>query len=155
MQYACAFRNKAVELCPIGALALYLFQRFDVEMEKWPSFHDRFEWYKTKLLAMMNDPHTAMSYSTHRELCNDAFRKANCHYLKGTHCGRHEGCKLADMQDIPDAQIRRLGRWDHSRMIQHYSLGIPRTGARHLAGHGSIEGMSHRFRKKYHINGSK
>jgi Centromere DNA-binding protein complex CBF3 subunit, domain 2/Transcriptional activator of glycolytic enzymes len=83
-----------------------------------------------------------MSYSTHRTLCNDAFRKAKCHYLKGTHCGRHEGCKLADMQDIPDAQIRRLGRWDHSRMIQHYSLGIPRTGARHLAGHGSMEGIS-------------
>jgi Centromere DNA-binding protein complex CBF3 subunit, domain 2 len=26
-------------------------------------------------------------------------------------------------------------------MIQHYSLGIPRTGARHLAGHGSMEGI--------------
>ena len=110
-------------------------------MEKWPSFDDRSQWYKTKLLAMRNDPHAMMSYSTHRELCNDAFKKADCHYLKGTHCGRHEGCKLADMQDIPDAQIRRLGRWDHSRMIQHYSLGIPRTGARHLAGHGSMEGM--------------
>ena len=115
-----------------------MYQRFDIEKEKWPSFHDRFQWYKTKLLALKNDPQMAMSYSTHRELCNDAFKKADCHYLKGTHCGRHEGCKLADMQDIADAQIRRLGRWDHSRMIQHYSLGIPRTGARHLAGHGSL-----------------
>jgi hypothetical protein len=78
-------------------------------MEKWPSFHDRFQWYKTKLLAVMNDPHTVISYSTHRGLCNDAFRKTNYHYLKGTHCGCHEGCKLVDMQDIPDAQIRRLG----------------------------------------------
>ena len=58
----------------------------------------------------MNDSHTAMSYSTHFQLCNDVFNKANCHYLKETHCERHEGCKLADMQDIPDAQIRRLSR---------------------------------------------
>jgi hypothetical protein len=91
---------------------------------------------------MMDDPHAEMSYSAHRDLCNIAFKNADCRYLKGTHCGRHEGCKLADMQDIPDAQIRRLGRWDHSRMVQHYSLGIPRTGARSLAGHGTMEGMT-------------
>ena len=46
------------------------------------------------------------------------------------------------MQDISDAQIRRLGRRDHSRMIQHYSLGIPKTDTQHLTGHESIEDMS-------------
>ena len=141
MQYACAFRNKAVELCSIGDLALYLFMRFNVEMKSWPSFHDRFQWYKTKLLGIVNDPHTVMSYSIHRKLCDDAFKKASCHYLKETHCERHEGCKLANMQDVSDAQIRRLSRWDHSRMIKHYSLRISRTDARHLAGHGSMKDM--------------
>jgi len=131
-----------VELCPVGALAFYLFLRFDIEMESWPPFDNRLQWYQTTLLAITNDPYTEMSYPTHHEMCNDAFKKARCRYLKGTHCGRHEGCKFADMQDVPDAQMRRLGRWDHSRMIQHYSLGLPRTGARHLAGHGSAEGVS-------------
>ena len=79
-----------------------------------------------------------MSYSTHRELC----KKANCHYLKRTCCGRHGRYKLADMQDIPDAQIRGLSRWGYNRMIQHYSLSIPRFGARHLLEHGSMESMS-------------
>ena len=54
-----------------------------------------------------------------------------------THTGRHEGCKLADMLDVLDALRRLLGRWDHNRMIQYYSLGLPRQGARIFAGHGS------------------
>jgi len=53
-----------------------------------------------------------------------------------------EGCKLADMMDVPDAQMRRLGRWDHSRMTQHYSTGLPRQGARMLAGYGPDSGMT-------------
>ena len=44
--------------------------------------------------------------------------------------------------DVPDAQMRRLGRWDHSRMTQHYSTGLPRQGARMLAGHGPEPGKS-------------
>jgi Centromere DNA-binding protein complex CBF3 subunit, domain 2 len=144
VQYACAFRNKAVESCPVGALALYLFVRFDVKMEPWPPFDDRLQWYKTKLLGKIDKPFTEVAYSTHLEVCNNAFQNAGCRYLSGTHVGRHEGCKLADMQDVPDAQMRRLGRWDHSRMVQHYSLGLPRTGARHLAGHGGIEGTWNR-----------
>ena len=46
------------------------------------------------------------------------------------------------MMDVPDAQMRRLGRWDHSRMTQHYSTGLPRQGARMLAGHGPEPGKS-------------
>jgi len=45
------------------------------------------------------------------------------------------------MMDVPDAQMRRLGRWDHSRMTQHYSTGLPRQGARMLAEHGREPGM--------------
>ena len=81
-----------------------------------------------------------MRYKSHLQACEKAFEKAECRYLSGTHVGRHEGCKLADMIDVPDAQMRRLGRWDHSRMVQHYSMGLPRTGARHLAGHGLKDG---------------
>ena len=81
-----------------------------------------------------------MTYQAHNSVLNTAFTAAKCLYLKGTHVGRKEGCKLADMMDVPDAQMRRLGRWDHSRMIQHYSTGLPRQGARMLAGHGEKSG---------------
>ena len=49
------------------------------------------------------------------------------------------------MMNVPDAQMRRLGRWDHSRMTQHYSTGLPRQGARMLAGHGPEPGMYMHF----------
>ena len=130
-----AFRNKNVQYCPVGAVALYLFYRFHVEMESWPDFSDRLAWYSTKLLAKSSNVYEEIASHSHREVCNMAYKKAGCKYLNGTHTGRHEGCKLADMMDVPDAQMRRLGRWDHSRMTQHYSTGLPRQGARILAGH--------------------
>ena len=99
------------------------------------------QWYQTKLLAKTDNLYKEMSYVNHKQLCNTAFANAGAKYLKGTHTGRTEGCKLADMMDVPDAQMRRLGRWDHSRMVQHYSSGLPRAGARRIAGHGFEEGM--------------
>jgi hypothetical protein len=45
------------------------------------------------------------------------------------------------MLDVPDAQMRRLGRWDSSRMTKHYSSGLPRQGARILGGHGQTAGI--------------
>lgn len=135
------FRNKDVRYCPIGALALYLFWRFQVEDEPWPKFGHRMVWYSTKLLAKVNDPHDEMGAKAHAEACNKAYELAQCRFLKGTHTGRRTGCGLADMLDVPDAQMRRLGRWDHSRMTQHYSPGMPRQGARMLAGHGSEPGI--------------
>lgn len=86
-----------------------------------------------------------MTGQSHREVCNAAYKKAGCKYLNGTHTTRHEGCKLADMRDVPDAQIRRLGRWDHSRMTRHYSSGLAKQGARILAGHGPDPGISPLF----------
>ncbi|TMC16492.1 MAG: hypothetical protein E6J34_19965 [Chloroflexi bacterium] len=139
-QYGLAFRHKDVERCAVGALALYLFIRFHIQNEPWPPFHDREQWYKTKLLAKERSPYESLTYQAHNSVLNTAFTAAKCLYLKGTHVGRKEGCKLADMMDVPDAQMRRLGRWDHSRMIQHYSTDLLRQGARMLAGHGEKSG---------------
>jgi len=119
-----------------------MFWRYHMETEPWPSFHDRLAWYPTKLLAKVDaSPFEKIGAESHRQACNEAYARAQCRLLKGTHTGRREGCKLADMLDVPDAQMRRLGRWDHSRMTQHYSTGIPKQGARIMAGHGSDPGI--------------
>ena len=125
----------------MGSLALYLFVRYHIQNEPWPPLHDRELWYKIKLLAKERSPYESLTYQAHSSVLTTAFTAAKCLYLKGTHVGRREGCKLADMMDVPDAQMRRLGRWDHSRMTQHYSTGLPRQGARMLAGHGPDPGM--------------
>lgn len=91
-------------------------------------------------MAKEGRPYESITFQAHSDVLNTAFTAANCLYLRGTHVGRKEGCKLADMMDVPDAQMRRLGRWDHSRMTQHYSTGLPRQGARMLAEHGREPG---------------
>jgi len=69
-----------------------------------------------KLLAKSSNVHEEITDQSHREVCNTVYKKVGCKNLNGTHSTQHEGCKMADMLDVPDAQIRRLGRWDHSRM---------------------------------------
>ena len=38
-------RHRVVSLCPMGALAFHFFQRFHVNMEEWPSFSKRGDYY--------------------------------------------------------------------------------------------------------------
>jgi hypothetical protein len=89
-----------------------------------------------------NDPHDEMDAKAHAEASSKAYELPQCKFLKEAHTGRRTGCGLTDMLDVPDAQMQRLGRWDHSRMTQHYSNGMSRKGARMLAGHGPESGIS-------------
>jgi len=45
------------------------------------------------------------------------------------------------MQFIPDPQLRQLGRWENSRMNQHYSNNIPRQALRIMAGQDGNSGV--------------
>lgn len=140
-QHGVTYRNKNVEICPIGALAFYYFYRFHHNHEPWPDFSNREQWYSIKVLAKAKGPvDVEIDYNSHLEVINKAFKHANVS-LKGTHTGRREGCRLADLLSIPDAQMRRLGRWDNSKMTIHYTTGIPLEGARILAGHHPDKGM--------------
>ena len=146
-QYGVAFRNKEVQYCPVGGVALWIFYRYYVMNEPWPNFMYPDVWYYTKLLSKIKgEPHEELSSYSHREACDTAYAKAKCQYLHGTHEGRREGCKRADMLNVPDAQMRRLGQWDSSRMTKHYSSGLPRQGARILGGHGPTAGIECRFK---------
>ena len=127
----------------MGSLAFYLWMRFDVVKSDLPPFENRLQWYQTKLLAKEDDPFDELTYEAHKKACNTAYKAADAKNLSGTHVSRKEGCMMADLMEVSDAQMRRLGRWDHSRMIQHYSSGLPRAGARRIAGHGSEEGTSY------------
>jgi len=146
-QYGVVFRHKRLELCSVSGMAFYFFYRYHLSSQPWPDFdeipdsdNDSPGWYKLRVFAKEEDGFEAITYTSHKNVCNNAFRRADCQILTGTHVCRREGCKLADALEIDDSSMRRLGRWDHSRMTQHYSSGIPRRGARELAGHGADEG---------------
>lgn len=54
-------------------------------------------------LQKQSNVHEQIASHSHREVCNTVYKKARCKYLNGTHTGRHEGCKLADMLGVPVA----------------------------------------------------
>jgi len=121
-------------------MAFYLFLRFQVAQEPWPDFSDTIEWQKIKLLRGRIDPKKKLSYSAQNLAIKTAFLHHHIKLKNWTHLGRKAGCQLGEALDVPDAQIRRLGHWDTSRIARHYSSGIAKQGARMLAGHGSEAG---------------
>lgn len=121
-------------------MAFYLFLRFHVVHEPWPDFSDTLGWQKIKLLRGRTDPMAKLSYSAQNLAIKTAFLNHSINLKSWTHLGRKAGCQLGEALDVPDAQIRRLGHWDTSRMARHYSSGIARQAARMLAGHGSEAG---------------
>jgi hypothetical protein len=62
IDYGGCMRHKDIEVCPIGALALYLFYRFDVLGEPFPDLSECRLWYDTYLINGKN-PTKQMSYS--------------------------------------------------------------------------------------------
>ncbi|OXV07073.1 hypothetical protein Egran_05155 [Elaphomyces granulatus] len=49
MEYAVALRNKDPVICPLGALAIYLFWRWEFSGEPFPNFSHRAAWYDRKV----------------------------------------------------------------------------------------------------------
>lgn len=50
LQHVGFMRNKDVHVCPVGAVALYFFERFHVDLEPLPSFRQAQDWYDVKFL---------------------------------------------------------------------------------------------------------
>ena len=120
-------------------MAFYLFLRFQIICETWPEFSN-IGWQEIKLLHSRTDPKKKLSYSAQNLAIKTAFLDHDIKLKSWTYLGTKAGCQLGEALDVPDAQIRRLGHWDTSRMSRHYSSGIARQAARMLAGHGSEAG---------------
>src|SRR5271168_2799015 len=54
IQYGCAMRHRDPPLCTLGALAEYLFCRFEIWNHPAPDFQARRRWYNRKLLTSQN-----------------------------------------------------------------------------------------------------
>ncbi|OWZ17641.1 hypothetical protein PHMEG_0008395 [Phytophthora megakarya] len=67
LQHVGFIRNKDVHLCPVGAVAFYLFERFHVDSEPFPSFQLSKDWYDIKFLCGRGRT-KAISYETHKKL---------------------------------------------------------------------------------------
>ncbi|CAD6983165.1 unnamed protein product, partial [Tilletia controversa] len=83
-----AIRHRNVEVCPIGALAMYLFYRFDVCSEDPPDFTTRRDWYDKFLLVSSKDPSSGIVWDQQAELLRKAFAELDITSSKLTHAMR-------------------------------------------------------------------
>jgi hypothetical protein len=77
-------------LCTMGALAQYLFWRFELAREPPPDFRTRQSWYKIKLLVGKNVCEE-LSYDAQRETTWRILTKAEAVGSKVTHMPRVKG----------------------------------------------------------------
>jgi Centromere DNA-binding protein complex CBF3 subunit, domain 2/Transcriptional activator of glycolytic enzymes len=120
-------------------MAFYLWMRFDASKEEWPKWDQGVEWQSIKLLKGRSQSEK-LTYDAQLKYVRRTFEDRGIFMKAWTHAGRHAGLLHGEALSIPDAELRRLGHWDFSRMAKHYSSGVSREAAREMAGHRKGEG---------------
>ena len=104
-QYLGALRNRDFRICPIGALAMYLFTRFHVKKEAWPSLRSPEDWDRIKLLRGGSDREHELNDKTHRTWITNAMKAVGIVSSKSTHAGRKTGAQHAEILGVPEAEV--------------------------------------------------
>lgn len=127
-------------MCVIGALALYLWYRFDHtgEMENPPNFADNHDWFYIKLLVSS----TANSETNTEEFdirnyansIDDVLKKLGIFCSHRAHFGRKAGPMLLEMHEIAKSVIEALGNWNQTQQEEAYSAQLPMLAMRIMAG---------------------
>lgn len=77
-----------MELCTVGALALYLWFRFDIRREQWPQWQNGHEWQNIKLLKASGSQFAIFKYDTQLKHTKRLFEKHDVHVKSFTHSGQ-------------------------------------------------------------------
>ncbi|KAH9133191.1 hypothetical protein AeRB84_020676, partial [Aphanomyces euteiches] len=141
-------RSKMVDICPHSSLALYLFWRWHVESEEFPSFEKSAHWFGIKVLRSGDDATKEVSYNVHRKAIAAALASAGLNSRAKTHIGRGSGARMAELGGASESQIRRLGHWNNQALENCYLTTLPRKAMRALAGFGPEKGSFYLLRSK-------
>lgn len=134
LEYAAALRNKRVDVCPLGHMAVHLFWRWQIDMEPTPDFTTSKSWYFTKLITIRGKPTQEISARCHSDFVKAAFKSLGINATATTHVSRAAGARMAELAGASEAQIRRLGRWTAGAMEGAYLTSLPREAMRAMAG---------------------
>jgi len=138
LQHVGYMRNKEVKTCPIGATALYLFERFHVDNEIFPDMRASEHWYDIKFLRGRNKL-KSMSYEVHKKSFETVFQTLGLCFNKKTHINRQQGVRELENADVDVSQTRRHGRWGVDSCEGIYSAPLAREAMRGLSGHPAKE----------------
>jgi hypothetical protein len=134
MQHVGYMRNKEAKLCPVGAAAMYLFERFHVDNEPFPDMTTSATWYDTKFIRG-RCKNKEISYDTHKKSFKDVFSELGLTFNKSTHINRQQGVRDLESVDVDISQTRRHGRWGTDSCEGIYSAPLAREAMRALSGH--------------------
>ncbi|KAE8217270.1 hypothetical protein CF319_g8604 [Tilletia indica] len=134
-EFGVAARHRDVELCPVGALALFFFERFHVKEEPFPDLSSRAAWYSIPLLVDEGDGE-GVSWADQADILRRAFHDLDIASSKVTHAMRGGGARLAHEAGCSEESIRMHGRWTAGgdQLIERYLTGIAVAPVRALAG---------------------
>ncbi|KAG1049061.1 hypothetical protein G6F43_008591 [Rhizopus delemar] len=133
IEYGSSLRHRDVEVCSIGALALYLFSRFHFENEKFPNFEKRENWYKT-VVFKGDSPFKAIQYKAQHSTYVDVFKKVGIHTSKVTHANKKSALNMIAQENVSKDQQRMVGRWETDKMVGRYVSSLPIETMKSLAG---------------------
>ncbi|KAE8217472.1 hypothetical protein CF319_g8446 [Tilletia indica] len=130
-EWGVAARHRDVETCPVGALALYLYERWHLLGLPAPSFSSRESWYDDKLLVAEDS--ADISWSDQAYLLRYAFEEVGVSSSKITHAMRSGGARFAHEAGCTEDSLRIHGRWCGDRLIERYLGGVSIQPVRALA----------------------
>ncbi|KAG1444101.1 hypothetical protein G6F56_010431 [Rhizopus delemar] len=139
--YGSVIRHLDVESCPIGAMTLYFFSRFELKGESFPDFSRRQNWYEIHVFKG-KDRLKEMAYRTQHQAYKRALENVGINSSKVTHINRGSALNLIDEESVSDNQQRRVGRWGKDRMVGCYLSSLPKQSMRAIAGFTSTAGNS-------------
>ena len=133
--YAACLRHKDAFLCPIGSLAMYLFQLWEVDGKEKPNFADNNDWFRDHVLPARTDAKKGISYCAIHDAFKTQLKLHEVATTKITHIGRKSGAVHAELAGLDEGEIKRLGRWNADALERSYLSPLPRQGILVMSGH--------------------
>jgi hypothetical protein len=84
-EFGSCIRHRNVEICPVGALAFYLFFRWNIQNEVVPNFLAPEDWYDIRVLKSGKDAKSPLTYRAHYDATVKAFSALGMHSKAKTH----------------------------------------------------------------------
>ena len=136
IEYMGCIRNIDPVICPLSALAFYFFHRWGRQYaQPFPSFRQPEDYYGHYVFpGSIRVPERPLSYGTQFDWNRKMFQGVDIQSKEKTHSARKQSARHAELDGVPEPQIRRAGRWNTDAMTGIYLSYLPRGFIRSIAG---------------------
>ena len=129
IEYMGCIRNIDPLVCPLSALAFYFFHRWGRQhAQRFPSFRQPEDYYGHYTFpGSIRVPERSLSYHTQYDWNKRMFQGVEIHSKETTHSPRKQSARHGELGGVPEAQIRRAGRWNTDALTGVYLSYLPRA----------------------------